>query len=134
MIINSLIAYAVYILGAALFLLDVIGKYKKMADANPNPSIVFNAHIFWQKEWVNIIKILLWGVAVPILIIPLTGMSVTFVNSTGAAMFTASIKLILLPIYFICGYSGGRAQIAIAGQYKKTFYEKLGITKESETE
>lgn len=134
MIVNSLIAYAVYILGAALFLLDVVAKYKKLAKANPNPSIVFNAHIFWQEEWVNIIKILLWGVALPFLLIPLTGMSVTFHNTAGADLFTVSVKLILLPLYFICGYSGGRAQIAVAGQYKKAFYEKLGITKDSDNE
>jgi hypothetical protein len=127
MIINSLIAYSVYLLGAALFILDVIAKYKRIAEANPNPSIAFNAKIFWRKESVNIIKILLWGIATPILIIPLTGMSVAFHNSAGALMFTTSVKVILMPIYFIIGYSGGRATMAIAGQYKKELYDKVGI-------
>lgn len=133
MIINSLIAYCVYLLGAALFMLDVVGKYKKIAEANPNPRICFNAKIFWSKESINIIKILLWGVATPILIIPLTGMSVAFHNSAGAVMFTTSVKVILMPIYFIVGYSGGRITMSVAGQYKKELYEKVGITEASET-
>lgn len=134
MIVNHLLAYLVYLLGAALFLLDLVGKYKKMADSNPDTSILFNARVFWKKESINIIKILLWGVATPILLIPLTGISVDFKNATGEVMFNTSIKVVLMPLYFILGYSGGRAQIAVAGQYKKTFYEKLGITKEAEKE
>lgn len=132
MVLNHLIAYAVYLLGAALFILDLIGKYKKMADANPNEHITFNAQVFWKKESINIIKILLWGVATPILLVPFSGMSVSFHNTAGEVMFTTSVATVLLPLYFIFGYSGGRAQIALAGQYKKGFYEKLGITKDSD--
>lgn len=128
MILNYALAYAAYLLGAALFILDIIGKYKRIAEANPEPSIVFNGKIFWSKEWVNVIRILLLGIATMILLIPLGGISVTFVNSSGAEMFTTSIKVLLFPLYFVFGYSGGRATLAIAGQYKKTLYDKVGIT------
>lgn len=128
MILNYILAYCCYLLGAALFVLDIIGRYKNIANANPNPSIIFNSKIFWQKEGVNIIKILLWGIATPILIIPLNGINVEFHNTAGAVMFTTSVKVLLFPLDFIFGYSGGRATIAVAGVYKKELYEKVGIT------
>lgn len=133
MILNYLLAYACYLLGAALFFLDVIAKYKRVAEANPNPDIEFNAHIFWQKEWVNIIKILLLGIATMILLIPLGGISVTFNNINGGEMFTTSVKVLFFPMYFVIGYTGGRGTLAIAGVYKKELYNKVGITDDSKT-
>lgn len=126
--INYFIAYGVYLLGAALFLLDVVGKYKNIANANPNPNIVFNAKIFFNKEWVNIARILLLGVATMVLLIPLSGVDVDFKNASGGVMFSTSVKVILLPLYLVFGWSGGKATIALAGKYKKDLYDKVGIT------
>lgn len=130
MIINYLLAYGVYLLGAVLFYLDVIGKYEKIADANPNPDIVFNRRIFWRKERVNIIRVILLGVATMILLIPLGGLSVDFKNAAGGVMFNTSIKVILLPLYLVFGWSGGKATNALAGKYKEELYKKVGITGE----
>lgn len=128
MLINALIAYAVYLLGAGLFILDLVAKYQKIAEANPDPKIQFNARTFWRKERINIFKIFLIGVATQILVLPFSGMSVDFINAHGDKMFNTSIKVILLPLYLVIGWGGGSATIAVAGQYKKVLYEKVGIT------
>lgn len=130
MILNYFLAYCCYLLGAALFFLDIISKYKKVADANPDPAIEFNAKSFWSKEWVNIIRILLLGIATMILLIPLGGISVAFHNTEGGVMFTTSIKVLMLPLYLVFGYTGGRGTLALAGVYKKELYNKVGITEE----
>lgn len=128
MTLNYLFAYGAYLLGAGLFLLDVIGKYQKIADANPDKTIVFNGKVFWKKEWINIARILLLGVATMILLIPLQGINVDFKNAAGNVMFSTSVKVILMPLYLIFGWSGGKATLALAGRYKQQLYEQVGIT------
>lgn len=132
MFINGLLAYGCYLLGAALYLLNVIEKYKKISEANPDPDIVFSVKYFWKQEWVNVVKILLIGVATPILLVPLNGISVDFKSVSGAVMFNTSVKVILMPLYLIIGWGGGQATIAIAGAYKKELYNKVGITESKE--
>ena len=130
MILNYFLAYGVYLLGAVLFFLDVVSNYKKAADANPNPNVQFNGKVFWSKEWINIVRVLLLGVATMIFLIPFGSMSVDFKNSSGDVMFNTSVKVILLPLYLVFGWSGGKATIAIAGRYKKEIYNNVGIKDE----
>lgn len=131
MILNYFLAYGVYIIGALLFFLDKISEYKKIANANPNPDITFELKTFWSAEWVNVIKVILLGIATMILLIPLGGISVDFHNSAGQSMFTTSVKVILLPLYLVMGWTGGKGTIALAGQYKKELYKKVGIDSDS---
>lgn len=132
MIINSLIAYGVYLLGASLYLLNVMEKYKKIAEANPNEHIVFVPKEFWRKESLNIVRILLIGIATPVLLIPLSGMQTAFINAEGVEMFKISVKTILIPLYLIIGWGGGNATIALAGKYKEGLYKSVGITEKNE--
>lgn len=129
---NYLLAYGCYFLGATIFVLDLIAKYQLMAESNPDDNITFDAKQFWHKERFNVIKVLLLGLATMILLVPLEGISLDFVNSSGDLMFTVNAKTALLPIYLIFGWGGGRATIALAGQYKKAFYKKVGIETEKE--
>lgn len=131
MILNYVLAYAAYALGATIYILDLIAKYQLMAKSNPDEDVQFDAVRFWRKERINIIKIGLLGIATMILLVPLNGVSIDFVNGAGDLMFTASAKTAMLPMYLIFGWSGGRATIALAGQYKKGFYTKVGITEET---
>lgn len=128
MIVNFLLAYGCYLLGAFIFTLDLIAKYKLMAESNPDKNVQFDSKEFWRKENINLIKVVLLGVASMILLVPLNGISMDFVNAAGDLMFTVSAKTAMLPIYLILGWGGGRGTIALAGQYKKGFYQKVGIT------
>ncbi len=130
MFLNFVLAYAAYLLGASIFILDKIAEYKRIADAHPDTSIIFNGKIFWKKEWVNIVKILLLGFATMILLIPLGGITIDFNNAQGQAMFTTSVKVIALPLYLVMGWSGGKGTIAVAGKYKKELYDRVGITED----
>lgn len=127
-ILDFALSYACYFLGAVIFTIDLIAKYKLMAESNPDKDVVFDSKAFWKKENINVIKVLLLGVASMILLVPLNGISMDFVNSAGDLMFTVSAKTAMLPIYLILGWSGGRGTIALAGQYKKSFYARVGIT------
>lgn len=122
-----LIAYGCYFLGATIFTLDLLAKYQLMADAHPDDDITFNSKEFWKKERFNLIKVILLGFATLILLIPLEGISLDFINNSDEIMFSVSAKTLMFPVYLILGWSGGRGTIALAGQYKKGFYKKMGI-------
>ncbi len=98
-----------------------------MADANPNDDICFNGRIFWDKEWVNLIRILLLGIATMVLIIPLGGVSIGGQNEAGQSRFTTAVKVLALPLYVVFGYSGGKLTESLVGRYKKELSNKIGI-------
>lgn len=125
---NYFIAYGVYLLGALLYFLNVIEKYRRIAEANPNPHINFYFKEFWNKEVINVIRILLLGVATIFLLLPLEGVDLDIKNSSGAVMFTVAAKAAMLPLFLVLGYTGGQGTIALMGKYKETLYEKTGIT------
>lgn len=125
--INFFLGYLAYLLGLSLFVLDIIAKYKQLADAHPNPSVVFNGKIFWNKEWVNIIRMLLLGVVSLILMIPLGSITIDFSNVQGQSMFSTSAKVLSIPLYIVFGWTGGKATLGLLGKYKKELQNKTGF-------
>lgn len=128
-ILGYLSMYAAYLLGASLFVLDVIEKYQMLADASPDPNITYKKKSFWQKERISIIRIFLLGIA-SIIIVPLFfgNGNMQFTNGEGAVTVSIPAKLALIPLQIVIGYSGGRAILAVFGKTKKELYAKLGIT------
>lgn len=133
MILNYLIAYAGYCLGATIFILDVIKKYQLIADSNPNPNIVYNKSVFWRKEKINVIQMFLYGI-ISVIILPqlFGGTSFQATNSAGSVIWTVPMKAAMLPLQIIVGYSGGRMIIAFMGKSKQELYKKVGITEDDE--
>lgn len=130
MIINYLIAFAVYLAGYSYFLLDLMGQYKAIAEAHPSNSVIFDRKIFWQKEYISILKGIMLGAFTPALLLPFSHLSVDFKNAGGDVMFTMSVKAILSAFYIVIGMGGGKWTLSAAGKYKQVLDEKIGTANE----
>lgn len=123
--------YLGYTLGALIFIIDEMKKYENIANANPDPKIIYKQQSFWRKERLNIIQMVLLGVA-SVIILPLlfgTG-DLAYRKDDGTVLWSVPMKLALLPLQIISGWTGGRAIIAIFGKSKKELYNKVGITED----
>lgn len=125
---HYLIDYGAFLLGAILCILGTIEDYKKMADANPDPKIVYDASHFLHKEWINLTRLLIGGVAL-ILFMPMLvgGTTVDIKNVSGSVVTTLKMVTVLTPMYFLVGYSGVNGLLAIFGKYKNTFMKQVGV-------
>ena len=126
--------YGAYLLGALILILDLVKKYEDVANANPDPNIVYKKKSFWAKERWNILQIALLGV-VSVLILPAFFGGSTFAlhRSTGEVAWSIPMKAALIPLQIVIGWTGGRAILAIMGKTKGELYEKVGI-KETKTD
>lgn len=126
--INSLILFAAYLLGASIFVIEEIKKYKNVANANPDPAIVFKSGNFFEKEKLNLVQMALYGIVAVIILPKLFGGS-NFVleNGGGAKVWSIPMKQALVPIMIIIGWTGGAAVISLLGKSKKELYKKVGI-------
>lgn len=126
--INSLLMFAAYLLGALIFILDEIKKYENIANANPDPKIVYKPVSFWRKERYNLMQMVLYGV-VAVIIFPklFGGSSFSLTKENGATLWTVPMKSALIPLMIIVGWTGGRAVLAFMGKSKKELYKKVGI-------
>lgn len=126
--ISYLLAYAAYMLGAAIYILDVIEKYRKIADASPNSAAIYSQRTFWYKEKYNVIRVALLGI-ISVLCIPwiISGTTIQAVNSKGVEIWEMSLKTAVIPMQIVLGYGGGRGIIAWLGKSKKELYEKAGL-------
>ena len=128
MITNYLFGYAAFLGGMLLYNLSKIADYKKTAKSNPNPALVFSLSQYWDDEWINVVKMLVSGIALVIFLpMMIKGQSVSFLNSQGISVATVQLETVLLPAYFFIAYSGNSAISALFGKYKKTFLNQLGV-------
>lgn len=129
--INYLLGYAAFVGGMIMYLTSKIADYRKTAKSNPNPALRFSMRAFWADEWINLVQLMVAGVALVIFLPMLVGEgSVDMKTSTGTVYATFAIKKALIPAYFFIAYSGNSAVFAIFGKYKKTFLNQLGVEEE----
>lgn len=126
---HYLLDYGSFLLGSVLYVLGKIQEYKEMAEANPDPKIVYDRKHFIEKEFINFARILIGGVALVIFMPMLIGgASVDIKSAEGAIITNIEMKTILAPIYFLVGYSGSSGLFAIFGKYKKTLLNRVGVS------
>lgn len=131
MVTSYLWGYAAFIGGIVLHLLSKIADYRKTAKSNPNPDFKFSMKDFWADEWLNLVRMLVAGIALVIFLPMLVGEgTIDMKTSTGTIYATFAIKKALIPAYFFIAYSGNSAVFAIFGRYKKTFLNQLGVEDE----
>lgn len=128
---HYLLDYGCFLLGAVLYLLSKVGEYQHMAEANPDPKIVYSFGNLLKKEWVNIARLLIGGIAL-VIFLPLLigGATVDIKNTEGAVITSMAMKSVLAPMYFFLGYSGNSALFSLFGKYKKTLLNRVGVDDE----
>lgn len=120
--------YGAYLLGAAIFIIDLVKKYETIADANPDPNITFKKRSFWQNERWNVIQIALLGIISVIMFPALFGGSTFALHKTnGDISWSIPMKAALIPLQIVVGWTGGRAILAFMGKTKQELYKKVGI-------
>ena len=125
--INLLVGFGAFVFGSILYLLSKIKEYKLMAEANTNPSVVYSLKNFLNKEWINILQLYIGGAALVVFLPMLIGgATVDIKTSSGSVLSTFALKAILIPMYFILGYSGNSAVFNVFGKYKKTLLDPIG--------
>lgn len=131
MLTSYLWSYSAFVGGMIMYLLSKIADYKKTAKSNPNPALRFSMRDFWADEWINLVRMLVAGIALVIFLPMLVGEgTIDMKTSTGTTYATFAIKKALIPAYFFIAYSGNSAVFAIFGKYKKTFLNQLGVEDE----
>lgn len=131
MVTSYLFGYAAFIGGMIMYLTSKIADYRKTAKSNPNPALKFSMKEFWADEWINLVRMLIAGIALVIFLPMLVGEgSIEMKTSTGTTYATFAIKKALIPAYFFIAYSGNSAIFALFGKYKKTFLNQLGVDEE----
>ena len=132
MILNYFLGYGAFLLGAALYILSKLKEYKQMADANPNPKVIFRGKDLVNSEWINLAQLFLAGIALVIFLPMLIGgTTVDIKNTSGNVVTTLSLKATLIPMYFLLGWSGNSAIFALFGKYKKTLLNQVGVDDEN---
>lgn len=123
-----LFGYFWFLLGAVIYLLGRVKDYKAMAKANPDPKIVYSSREFFNQEWINVAQFLLGGVAL-VVFLPkwVGGVTVDFKNVSGQVVTTVAMQTLLMPFYFLIGYSGNSALFTLFGKYKKTLMNQVGV-------
>ncbi len=122
------IDYGSFLLGAALYVLGKIQDFKKMAEANPNPDVQYDTKHMLNKEWVNLARLFIGGVALVIFMPMLIGgTTVDIKNATGNVVTSLTMSTVLTPFYFLVGYAGLSGLLAIFGKYKETLLKQVGI-------
>lgn len=125
---HYLLDYGCFLLGCTLYLLGKIKEFKAMAEANPDPKIVYSTKNLISKEWINFAQLIIGGVAVVIFTPMLIGgVTVDTKNVSGQVVTTLAMQTLLMPFYFFIGYSGNSAMFAYFGKYKKTLLNQVGV-------
>lgn len=125
-ILHYAIGYALFVLGAVLYCLAKVQEYKDMAEANPDPKIIYNTRRFLNKEMINFIRLFLGGIALVIMMPMLIGGTVVEIkNSEGSLLTSISLKSALMPFYFVVGLGGTSLLFSIFGRYRKTLLSRL---------
>jgi hypothetical protein len=125
---NYVFGYLAFVFGSIFYILTKISEYKQMAEANPDPKVNYSLKSLLDKEWINIAKLYLGGIAL-VWFLPymIGGVNAEISNASGVVLATFSLKAVLAPLYFFVGYSGNSALFAIFGKYKKTLLKQVGV-------
>lgn len=125
---HYLIDYGCFALGVILYMLAKIDEYKKMAAANPDPKIKYDRNHFISDEWINFTRLAIGGIALILFTPMLTGGASVDIKSTeGVVIANIEMKTLLMPFYFLTGYSGSSGLFAFFGKYKKTLFNRVGV-------
>lgn len=126
--IHYLLDYGCFGLGVFLYLLAKVEDYKKMADSNPDPKVVYDRKHFINDEWINFTRLAIGGIALIAFTPMLTGGASVDIKSTeGVVIANIEMKTLLMPFYFLTGYSGSSGLFALFGKYKKTLFNRVGV-------
>jgi hypothetical protein len=127
-ILNYLLGYGAFLLGAILFILGKMNDYDQMARANPDPKVIYDRKTFFRMEAINFARLFIGGIALVIFAPMLIGGVVVDVkNSSGAVVTTLALKAALAPFYFVTAYAGNSALFAFFGKYKKAMLGGVGV-------
>lgn len=125
---HYLIDYGSFLLGAVLYILGKVQEFKEMADSNPDPKVIYGTGRMLSKEWVNLTRLLIGGVALVIFMPMLIGgTTVDIKNTSGNVVTTLTMATVLTPFYFLVGYAGLSGLLAVFGKYKKTLLHQVGV-------
>jgi hypothetical protein len=126
--IQYILGYGVFLLGSAIFVLAKAQKLKQIAEANPDPKVSFSWRKMWDKEYINVIMVLLGGIALIIFAPHLIGGATVDIKSTeGTVITTLELQSILDPFYFLVGLAGPSALFGFFGRYEKTLFNRVGL-------
>ena len=126
--IHYVLDYGCFALGVILYMLGKIQDYKAMAKANPDPKVVYDIKHFMEDELVNFVRIIIGGIALVAFTPMLTGGASVDIKSTeGVTIANVEMKTLLMPFYFLVGYSGSSGLFAFFGKYKKTLFNRVGV-------
>lgn len=132
--IHYLIDYGCFALGVVLYMLGKIEEYKAMAKANPDPKIKYDRNHFINDEWINFTRLAIGGIALIAFTPMLTGGASVDIKSTeGMTIANIEMKTLLMPFYFLTGYSGSSGLFAFFGKYKKTLFNRVGVDDSSKS-
>lgn len=125
---HYLLDYGSFALGAFLHILGKMQKYKELAEANPNPDVVFNHKTMFSKEWINITRLMIGGIAL-IIFMPMLigGASVDIKSTEGQVIANLALQTVLAPFYFFVAYAGNSALFSLFGKYEKTLLNRVGV-------
>jgi len=124
--INSLLMYAAYLLGALIFILDKIKEYEKISIASPGVESTYRKMTFWNQERWNILQMILLGI-VSVVMLPMLfgGSSFALHKESGEVLWQVPMKTALIPLQIVVGWTGGRAIIKFMGRSKEELYKTL---------
>lgn len=126
--IHYLLDYGCFALGVVLYMLGKIEEYKILAKSNPDPKIIYDRKHFIDAEGINFTRLAIGGIALIAFTPMLTGgASVDIKSSEGAIITNLEMKTLLMPFYFLVGYSGSSGLFAFFGKYKKTLLNRVGV-------
>lgn len=124
-----LLGFFWFTMGSALYILGKMKEFKATAKSNPRPEVAFSYSAFFNDEIINILMLMIGGIAlVYMLPILIGGGTIALNNSKGELVTTFALKTALMPLYFLIGYSGNSALFTLFGQYKKRFFNQLGVS------
>jgi hypothetical protein len=127
MVLNYFLGFAAFMFGMIIHILGKVQEFKSMAEANQDPKVVFSYKKLLDKEWINMVRAILGGIAIIVFLPMLIGDYKTqFLKEDGTVMFTMNLKALLIPLYFFIGYSGSSAIFNILGKYKKDLLANIG--------
>lgn len=127
-ILHYAFGYGAFLLGAVLYALSKVQEYKDMAEANPDPKVVYNTRNFIKKEVINFLRLFIGGIALVVFMPMLIGgATVDIKSSEGQVITNLELKSVLIPLYFLTGYAGNSALFSLFGKYKKTLLNRVGV-------
>lgn len=129
---DYLLDYGAFILGGILYILIKAKKLREIADANPDPKVAFSWTKFRDKESINIVIMLIGGIALVVFTpMMIGGATVDFKSTEGAVITTVALSTLLAPFCFLMGLAGPSALLNYFGSYEKTLFNRVGVNSDN---